>query len=87
MKVLVTITREFWMAEERVLAEPGFDPPPSDATPYQRRIWLEESFYELCGIDRGQDHLDGSFVQLRSDAVDVDFDWPEALVKLYAGTR
>src|SRR5207302_6418297 len=76
MKVEVTITRVYEMDEERVLAEPAFDPPSPD-TPYdEKRSWLRESFWELCGFDRDHDHVDGAYVWLVDEDDDADFWWP-----------
>lgn len=77
MKVEVSVTRTYEMNEARVLAEPGFDPPPPDADEDDKREWLIESFYELCGFGRDQDHVDGKFVWLISEDGDSDFRWPK----------
>lgn len=79
MKVVVNVTREFEMDEQRVLNEPGFDPPAADASIDEKRRWLRESFWELCGWDRDADHVDGTFVQNVDEDADADFFWPEAL--------
>lgn len=79
MKIRVLIEREYEMDEARVLAERDFEPPPDDATPHEKRKWLRESFYELCGPSRDADHLDGSYVRLTDEIGDTEFDWPEGL--------
>jgi hypothetical protein len=79
MRVVVTVTREFFMDESRVLSEPDFEPPSPDATNHEKRQWLRESFFELCGFDRDRDHVDGSFVEMREESGEDEFDWPEAL--------
>lgn len=79
MKVAVTVTRTFEMDEQRILTEPGFDPPASDAPVEEKRRWLIESFWELCGFERDQDHLDGSYVHNIGDEGEDEFEWPEAL--------
>lgn len=78
MRVVVTVTREYEMDEARILAERSFEPPPSDATQDEKKAWLRESFYELCGFDRDKDHLDGSYVSLVRDDGEADFEWPGA---------
>ncbi len=77
MRVEVTVTRVYEMDEARVLAEPGFEPPPSNATEAEKREWLIESFYELCGWSRDRDHLDGGYVWLMNSDEDSDFVWAE----------
>ena len=67
------------MDENRILNEPTFDPPSSDASLEEKRAYLRESFYELCGSDRDQDHIDGKYVWLRNDDGEADFDWPREL--------
>jgi hypothetical protein len=79
MRVVVTVTREYEMDENLLLNQPRFKPPSIDAAPQEKRRWLRESFYELCGFDRDQDHLDGSFVQNTDEIGDTEFDWPEHL--------
>jgi hypothetical protein len=79
MRVVVTVTREFFMDVRKVLNEPGFNPPAHDAPVHEKQKWLRESFFELCGFDRDQDHLDGTYVQFREEYGDNEFDWPEAL--------
>lgn len=75
----MTVTREYEMDERRVLREPDFEPPARNASQREKRAWLRESFYELCGFDRIQDHLDGKFVWRTIEEVDADFYWPDAL--------
>lgn len=79
MKITVTVTREFEMDEQRILTEPGFDPPASSATEAEKRKWLEESFWELCGFQRDEDHVDGSYVHNTDDRGDSEFEWPDSL--------
>lgn len=79
MKVIVTVTREYEMNEERILSNPSFAPPPEDAPDTEKRAWLEESFYELCGFDRDKDHLDGRYVWNTEGYGDTEFVWPEEL--------
>ena len=79
MKVRITVEREFEMDEARVLAEPGFEPPLFDASDDVKRDWLRESFYELCGFERDQDHIDGSYVKETNEFVHADFEWPKDL--------
>ena len=74
----MTVTRVYEMDEARVLAEPAFEPPPADADEYDRREWLIESFYELCGWGRDQDHLDGRYVWLVDEDGVAEFEWPRA---------
>lgn len=76
MKVVVTVTREYEMDQAKILAEAGFDPPPPDTPEDEKRAWLRESFYELCGWGRDHDHLDGSYVWLVDEDGDADFWWP-----------
>jgi hypothetical protein len=33
---------------------------------------LQESFYELCGPERDQDHIDGSYVWRTDDDIDIE---------------
>lgn len=79
VRVRVTVEREFVMDARKVLAEPGFEPPPADAAPEEKRRWLKESFFELCGFSRDEDHLDGSYVLNTNEYDDSDFEWPEWL--------
>lgn len=79
MLVRMTVERVFEMDEEKVLNEPEFRPPPADATPAEKRRWLQESFFELCGFDRDEDHLDGSYVKNTREDSDTDFEWPRSL--------
>lgn len=83
MRVTITVRREYEMDERRVLAEAGFEPPGPEAAPAELRAWLRESFYELCGFDRDEDHVDGTYVHLTNDGVrestEAIFDWPEVL--------
>lgn len=79
MKVEITWTRTFEMDAQRVLTEPGFAPPPPSASPREKQSWLRESFYELNGFEREQDHVDGSYVHLVDESEDAEFEWPEAL--------
>lgn len=76
MKVTVTVTRVYEMDEQRVLSEPGFAPPAPDASEDEKRRWLRESFYELCGFDRDQDHVDGKYVWGVDEDSDTEFAWP-----------
>lgn len=79
VRIRVTVEREFEMDARRCLAERDFDPPSADATNEEKREWLNESFWELCGYDREHDHIDGRYVW-SVDADDVaDFEWPEWL--------
>jgi hypothetical protein len=79
MKVIVEITREFEVDEQRILAEPLFDPPPVDADPEDKQEWLRESFYELLMDFRSsdRDHVDGKYVQLVDEDSYTDFRWPK----------
>lgn len=79
MKIAVTITREYEMDETKILGTEDFDPPPSNATIEEKRHWLMESFWELCGFERDVDHLDGTYVHLTDEIAATDFEWPEAL--------
>lgn len=83
MRVVMTVSREFEMDEQRCLAEASFDPPAPDATVDEKQEWLEETFYELCGFERDEDHVDGSYVQRKLGIgwgnVETEFDWPEGL--------
>lgn len=74
VKVTMTVERIYEMDAERVLSESGFDPPTTDATPQERNRWLRETFYELCGFERDEDHVDGSYVKLVNEATDTEFD-------------
>lgn len=76
MIVRITVEREYEMDEHRVLTEPGFEPPPLGVSEDTEQAWLRESFYELCGFERDQDHIDGSYVRLLNEHVDADFEWP-----------
>lgn len=76
MKVTIFVEREYEMDETRILAEPGFVPPSSDASEGEKQEWLRESFYELCGFERDEDHIDGSYVHLVSEYAHSDFEWP-----------
>lgn len=75
MRVEVTITRTYEMDEKRVLDQRDFDPPPQDAPDAEKRAWLVESFWELCGFERDQDHVDGKYVWLVDEDDDTDFWW------------
>lgn len=79
VRVRVTYEREFAMDARKVLGDRSFDPPPEDAPAEDKRRWLIESFWELCGSDREQDHLDGSYVVLRDEHDEADYEWPEWL--------
>ena len=79
MKVVVTVTREYEMDEKRVLNQRDFDPPPADASNAEKRAWLQESFWELSGFERDQDHLDGKFVWNTDEIGDTEFEWPKEL--------
>lgn len=79
MKVIVTVTREYEMDEKRILTEPGFAPPLTSESTTVKRAWLAESFYELCGFQRDQDHVDGTFVRNTDEFGDTEFEWPEDL--------
>lgn len=82
MRVEITVTRVYEMDENRILGDRDFEPPPADATLHEKREWLRESFYELCGFERDQDHLDGSYVKLahNGETADAWFLWsPELL--------
>lgn len=85
MRVELTVTKTFEMDEARVLSEPGFEPPPVDADDNERRAWLRESFWELCGFDRDKDHVDGKYVWLVREDSDSDFYFPADV--LPAGSR
>ena len=54
----MTVEREYEMDEAKVLAE--FGPPEKHGQ--TKEEFLRESFYELCGFERDQDHIDGSYV-------------------------
>jgi hypothetical protein len=75
MRIEITLTRVFEMNEQRVLSESGFEPPPVTATAAEKRSWLHESFYELCGFERDQDHVDGSYVRKVDEYGESEFDW------------
>src|SRR5690242_1196301 len=75
VKVVVTVTREYEMDEARILDRWDFDPPPHDAPNAEKREWLIESFWELCGFERDQDHLDGTYVHLDAESSDTDYEW------------
>lgn len=79
MKVIVTVTREYEMDEARALTEPLFEPPAVDAAPEEKRRWLRESFYELCGFERDEDHLDGSYIRNTDEIGNTEFEWPPSL--------
>lgn len=79
VRVRITVEREFLMDADRILGRSDFDPPGSTAEPDEVQKWLKESFYELCGYDREEDHVDGSYVWLVKEDSDADFDWPEEL--------
>lgn len=68
MRVTISVARTFEMDEAKVLAD--FAPVPEGQT---REAFLRESFYELCGFERDEDHIDGSFVRLVDEASDADF--------------
>ena len=78
MKVEVTVTRTYEMDVERILAEPEFAPPAADTPDDEKRAWLRETFYELCGFERDEDHVDGTYVQLVDEFSDHDFWFPRA---------
>lgn len=79
MKVAVTVTRTFEIDDVRVLTEPRFDPP-APQTPIEGvRKWLQESFHELCGFGRDEDHVDGSYVRLTEETSEVEWYWPRHL--------
>jgi hypothetical protein len=79
----MTVTREFEMDEARCLADPGFAPPAESASAAEKQVWLEETFYELCGFERDEDHIDGSYVQRKVGIgwgyIETEFEWPEGL--------
>ena len=75
MRIEITVTRVYEMDTERVLNEPGFKPPPSTASAAEKRSWLHESFYELCGFERDQDHLDGSYVKNVDEWTESEWAW------------
>ena len=79
MKVTITVTREYAMDETRILARRDFQPPAADADNDERRRWLADSFWELCGFARDEDHVDGSYVQVMDEYSDTEFEWPDAL--------
>lgn len=79
MRVVMTVTREYEMDEARILAEPGFDPPAADAPVEVKQRWLEETFFELCGFQRDEDHFNGTLVVNTVEEGETEFDWPEAL--------
>lgn len=79
MKVTLTVTRTYQMAEVSVLTEPGFKPPAPQTPIEDVRKWLQESFFELCGLERDEDHVNGSFVRLVEETVESEWDWPRHL--------
>lgn len=79
MKVTLTITRTFEIDDVRVLTEPSFTPPPPQTAIDDVRRYLQESFYELCGVDRYDDHVDGSYVRRVSEDVEAEWYWPRHL--------
>ena len=80
MEVTITVTRTYKMDTAKCLAESGFAPPDASATEFEKRRWLRETFYELCGFDRDEDHVDGSFVRNTGEVAETEFDWPEELL-------
>jgi hypothetical protein len=78
MRITATVERVYEMDVARVLAEPGFDPPPPDTPEEFKQRWLRETFWELCGFDRDVDHVDGKYIWLVQESGDVEFDWPRA---------
>ena len=79
MRVTVVVERVYEMDEARILSEPGFAPPSQDASEDEKHRWLRESFYELCGEDRDEDHVDGKYVWLVREDGEHDFEWPRVL--------
>lgn len=71
MKVTVTVEREYEMDKAKVIADFG---PVPDGIP--EVTWLRESFYELCGAERDEDHVDGSYVKLIDETVDDEWEAP-----------
>ncbi len=75
MIVTLYVRRTYEMDEARILAESSFDPPSTDASESEKRRWLRESFFELAGFDRDEDHVDGKYVWLLDEDTDAEFDW------------
>ena len=82
MRIEITVTRVYEMDEQRVLNEPRFEPPAPDASAAEKRAWLHESFFELCGFERDQDHLDGSYVKNVDEWSESECDWPGDLERV-----
>ena len=68
MRVTIAVAHTYEMDEERVLAV--FADEIGEQT---REAFLRESCYELCGVERDEDHIDGSYVRLVDEASDADF--------------
>jgi hypothetical protein len=81
VKVEVTTTRVYEMDEQRILAEVTFDPPSPDTPEDEKREWLRESFWELCGTWADRDHVDGKYVWLVDEDADSDFWWPASIAQ------
>ena len=75
MRIEITVTRVYEMDEARVLSEPGFEPPAPGASAAEKRVWLRETFYELCGWERDDDHLDGSYVKNVDEWTEAEWNW------------
>jgi len=60
VRVVIEIEREYEMDAARILAE--FGPPEKFGQDEESFLW--ESFNELCGWGRDQDHIDGTYVRL-----------------------
>lgn len=75
MKVTVIVTREYEMDDARILSESAFEPPDPSVPEYETQRWLRETFYELCGFERDQDHIDGSYVKLLDEYSETEWDW------------
>lgn len=78
MKVTVTVTRVYEMDATKVLSEPTFAPPAADVPNFEKERWLRESFYELCGFDRDEDHVDGTYVKLVDESSETEFETASA---------
>ena len=79
MIVTMTVTRTFTMDEQRILSESGFRPPAETASAEEKRRWLRETFYELCGFERDCDHIDGTYVRNLDEDVEMEVSWPKSL--------
>ena len=75
MKIRVTYEREYEMNVERIkrdFASEISEDMANDPGRSEESV-LVETFHELCGFDRDQDHIDGKYVWLCDTHFDMDW--------------